>query len=93
MYKYRFHYLLRQLSYSDYQISWKFFPQALNISKSTWEKWIYIKIDDPREVNQEALKIIATFFECTVDQLINEKTPKRSLKKEFQNFKNAIQEL
>ena len=86
MYKYNFHHLLRQLSYDDYQISWKFFPQALNISESTWKQWIYIKKGDKREVPFCALVRIATFFDVKVNDLIaNQKV--RNMKQEFKNFK------
>jgi len=91
MYKYRLHYLLRQLSVEDYEIAMIFFPEALNISKSTWIKWIYIKKNEPREINQEALKVIATFFECTIDQLISQKTEKK-LKTDFKKFKNYLKQ-
>ena len=74
MYKYNIHAKLQKLSLEDYQISWKFFPQKLNISESTWKKWIYIKKDDTREVPTTALAHIATFFECSVDDLINKQS-------------------
>ncbi|MEO9257933.1 MAG: hypothetical protein ABI207_06100 [Crocinitomicaceae bacterium] len=84
-YKYRIHYLLRQLSLSDYQITWIFFPEALNIAKWTWKSWIYIKKDDKREIPQDSLLKIATFFECSIDELMNVKA-NRNLKEEFENL-------
>lgn len=86
MYKYRIHYLLRQLTVNDYEISWIFFPQALNISKSTWKQWIYIKNEDNREIPQEALKKIATFFEVPIDEMFSS-FANCSLKEMFEKFK------
>lgn len=74
MYKYRIHYLLRQLSYDDYTIAMKWIPEKLNISQSTWRKWIYIKKNDPREISISQLQVLATFFECEVKDLINKKS-------------------
>lgn len=87
MYKYNFHYLLRQLSVEDYKISWVFLPQALNISKHTWKTWIYTKKEDSRNIPICALHKIATFFECSIDDLYNTENNQSDLKKSFEDFK------
>ena len=88
-YKYNFHYLLRQLSIENYEQAMQFFPHALSISKDTWRKYIYIKQSDGRELRPDQLRKIATFFDCSIDDLINKSNTPRNLKEEFKNFKSC----
>ncbi|MCO5258698.1 MAG: hypothetical protein M9916_00965 [Crocinitomicaceae bacterium] len=88
MYKYNIHTLLRKLSYEDYQISWKFFPERLSISTSTWKRWIYIKKDSSAQIPLCALVMIASFFEVEISELLNNQ-PTENVKRSFKLFKNA----
>ncbi len=89
-YKYNILPKLRKLSVEDYEIAMIFFPEALGVSKSTWEKYIYIKQDDSRELRPEQLMVISSFFECSMEDLINKSLAKspRNLKIEFEKFKS-----
>ncbi|MCO5268499.1 MAG: hypothetical protein M9897_06360 [Brumimicrobium sp.] len=85
MYKYKIHYYLQQLSHEDYQISWKFFPEALKISPGTWKSWIYIKEGDGRNIPSDKLPVIASFFQISVEELFSKK--KKCLQTDFNFFK------
>ena len=86
MYKYNILQKLKQLSVEDYQISWEFFPEALNITKHTWKKWIYLKKCDPAEIRLSQLQLIASFFDCPIEEIINE-NEENDIKTIFKNFK------
>ena len=90
MYKYNIIYRLKQLSVEDYQISWDFFPEALGITKHTWKRWIYLKQDDPAEIRVSQLQLIASFFDCQIEELINDQEEKKSIKSHFKNFKLTL---
>lgn len=86
MYKYNLLPLLRKLSYDDYQIALKWLPQHLGVSRATFLKWIYIKKGSSHEIASHHLFKMASFFECTIDELFNqEKTFCKILKKPIQN--------
>ncbi|WP_107037873.1 helix-turn-helix domain-containing protein [Brumimicrobium mesophilum] len=87
MYKYNILHKLKQLSVEDYQISWRFFPEALNVSEATWKRWIYLKKDDPSEIRISQLQLIASFFDCPIEELIEDQEEKKSIKTHFKNFK------
>lgn len=61
-YKYRLHYLLRQLSVVDYEIAMKWFPIRLNIHPKTWQRWIYLKESENPEIPSGAFYIIGLYF-------------------------------
>lgn len=91
MYKYRFHYLLRQLSHEDYEIAMKWIPETLGISSATWKRWIYLKSDSHYEISEFHLSGLASFFQCEIKDLKN--TVKAwNLWNHFQDFK-AIQRI
>lgn len=87
-YKYRLHYLLRQLTVNDYEIAMKWFPYRLNISSSTWRKWIYLKSDQHLRLSFETLEIIASFFDCPVPELFSDRQEQRNVRAEFETYKN-----
>lgn len=84
MYKYRFHYLLRQLPYDDYLIAMKWLPEKLCISENTWKRWIYLKAECAVELPLFRLEQIASFFQCTVEELHTYPRKKYDLAKKFQ---------
>lgn len=87
MYKYNFHYLLWKLPYEDYQIAMKWIPERLNIAPSTWKSWIYAKRDSTLELTPSNLTLLASFFQCSIEKLINTQT-KSSMWTEFKEYKN-----
>jgi|GEM_PF-5803480 len=68
-YKYRIHYLLRQLSFDDYQIAMKWLPERLGISLSTWKRYIYLPADSKLDLSFVHLQQLASFFECDIQAL------------------------
>lgn len=86
-YKYRLHYLLRQLSFDDYQIAMKWFPEKIGISTETWKKWIYIPARDKREIPSTALIIMATFFGCEANEMLEEPITTESVINSFKTYK------
>lgn len=91
MYKYKFHYLLRQLPYYDYRIAMVWIPKQLGIAQSTWTRWIYLKKDNPIELPEHHLAGIASFFDCEISDL-KTNVKKWDLKRKFQEFKTELNE-
>lgn len=87
MYKYRLHYLLRQLSYDDYRTAMHWLPQKLFISHSTWLRWIYLPMGSKQNISVEKLELLATFFECNIEDLLTKKQKNNQLKILFDNEK------
>lgn len=83
MYKYRFLKLLRALPYDEYRIAMQWLPEKLCISPDTFKRWIYLKDNQPTELPLERLEKIASFFECTVEELHTNPRKNHQLRKEF----------
>lgn len=63
-YKYRLHYLLRRLSKSDYDLAMKKLPEHLGISRQTFQRWIYTRLDNESlEITGCQVLILSNFFE------------------------------
>ena len=71
-YKYRLHYLLRQLSVSDFEIARKWFPEVLKVHPDTFKAWIYIKAGAAQEIPGTALMRMAIFFDCKYSELFTD---------------------
>lgn len=74
VFKYRIHYLLRQLSVQDYEIALKFLPDLCCVSYPTFKAWIYIKQDEIREIPGTAILKMARFFEVDPEDMYEDKT-------------------
>lgn len=91
-YKYRLHYLLRQLSYEDYQVAMKFLPEFLGKDAKTLEAWIYRKSDDSAEIPADSLLKLSAFFQVPIET-IHEKTIVScwdEVKEQFLKFKETF---
>ncbi|MCT4580370.1 MAG: hypothetical protein N4A35_03050 [Flavobacteriales bacterium] len=74
-YKYNILELLNELSVKQNKMAKKVLPLALKISKRTFELYCYIKIGERNNISPDKLQIIAQYFNCKVDDLLNEKVP------------------
>ncbi len=76
-YKYRIHYLLRQLSVNDYEIAMASMPEFLNISKSTWKRLIYLRLEDHYEIDFCQQVRLANFFQIKPFELYSKEIQER----------------
>lgn len=88
-YKYRFHYLLRQLTVNDYEIAMKWIPERIMISASTWRKWIYLKSDSHLQLSFCSLRLLASFFQCSIPELFSDPQDFEDIRAEFENYKKT----
>ena len=85
-YKYNILSKLEGLSVKKSKIAKRVLPKALKISKRTFELYLYIKIGDKNNVSPDKLQILASYFNCTVDDLLNEEVPNI-------NYENLLHEM
>lgn len=71
-YKYKFHELLLRMPVKDYWEAMEVIPKALHITKKTWKAWIYIKLDQPKDIPACALLWLSNFFNVDPHFLKNE---------------------
>jgi calcineurin-like phosphoesterase family protein len=62
-YKYKLHYLLRNLSVNDYEIAMKHLPKMCKITTHTFKRWIYTKNDEMLDIPGTAILKLSEFFE------------------------------
>lgn len=74
-YKYNIHSKLEELSVKRNRIAKDVLPLALKITKRTFENYCYIKIGDRDNISPDKLQILANYFECSIEELINEPMP------------------
>lgn len=80
--KYRILEYLKKLPHEEYKIAKNKLPLALEVSKRTFERWLYLTIDSKMEVSADKLAIISHFFELnSIDELINYKVKHFNIKK------------
>lgn len=66
---------LNELPKSQHSITKTELPKQLGVSQRTFDGWLYIKKDESQNVPSEALAILARFFECSMESLINVEIP------------------
>ncbi len=72
--KYRILEFLKALPYDEYRIARKNLPIALEISKRTFERWLYLTTDSKMQIPADKLAILSNYFKLdSMEQLINYK--------------------
>lgn len=71
---------LKKLPQAEYKISRNKLPLALGVSPNTFKMWLYISINDNRQIPLKQLAIIAKYLNTSIENLLNEKTPNFSYK-------------
>lgn len=74
-YKYKIRERLIELSYKEYKLVMKALPKALNISTTTFNKYINTKIYEGYSMPADHLVRLARFFNCSVEDLVNYDPP------------------
>ena len=74
-YKYSIHSKLEDLSVKRNRIAKNILPLALKVTRRTFENYCYIKIGDRDNIAPDKLQILANYFECSIEDLINEPMP------------------
>lgn len=71
--KYRIKELLNNLPASDRDMAMKQLPVYLEISRTTFSKTLNVKVDDAYEPTSSTLIKLASFFNCTTEDLLTQK--------------------
>jgi len=66
---------LEKMSLEQYRVSKNKLPVALGVAKVTFKKWLYIKKGEKAGIPLEKLRIIAGYFNVTIEDLMNEEIP------------------
>lgn len=74
-YKYNILAKLESLTIKKMKTAKKVLPLALKVSDSTFKNLCYIKIGERNNVSPDKLQILANYFACKVDDLLNEEVP------------------
>ena len=72
---------LQSLPYEEYKIAKSRLPLVLGISKRTFERWCYLTITETPEVPVDKIAIVAKYFNCTIEELINYRIPQYDISK------------
>jgi len=76
--KYNILKFLKKLPYNEYVIAKRKLPVACKVSKRTFERWLYVNKEERLEISADKLALIANFFGCSIEQLLNSKIPKHN---------------
>lgn len=71
IYRYKIKEKLEIFSHHDYILAKRVLPQVLKINKRTFEKYMYTKIEDNYDMPANHLAMLAKFFNCKMEDLIN----------------------
>lgn len=71
---------LNKLPSEEAKIAKNKLPLAFNISKRTFERWIYLYETDRLEIPADKLAIIAKYFSCSIEELFNYPIPQYNIK-------------
>ena len=69
---------LKKLPYQEYTIAKRKLPVACKVSKRTFERWLYVTKEERLEISADKLAIVANFFDCAIEELLNNKIPKHN---------------
>jgi hypothetical protein len=88
VYKYKIKKNLEKFSYVDYTEAKRALPRLLNINKRTFEKYLYVRLDDRYDIPAGHLAMLAYYFRCKMEEMINY-SPARMLDKEMRRDPQA----
>ena len=70
-YKYRIKEKLESLSHDEYKLAMTAFPKILKISKRTFHRYIYTRVNEEYSMPVDDLARLADFFKCRMEDLLN----------------------
>ena len=85
-YKYKIITFLKKRPYDEYLFARKNLPIILEVSDSTFERWLNIPENSDQDIPSSKLAIIAKYCQCKMEDLFNFKIPQITRK----NFEKAI---
>lgn len=89
-YKLTLHYRLQKLPHEDYRLAMDWLPNRIGIHRSTWERWIYLREDDPAEVPANAIIQMAIFFQCEPSEMFTNPVNKEEMDADWKTYKNQF---
>ena len=89
-YKYNILAKLERLSVKKMKIAKNVLPLALKITSRSFKNFCYIKIGDRNNISPDKLQIIANYFACKVDDLLNEEVPNINYEQLLKEHENEI---
>ena len=85
-YKYNILAKLESQSVKKMKIAKNVLPLALKITPRSFKNCCYIKIGDRNNISPDKLQIIANYFKCKVDDLLNESVPNINYDRLLENY-------
>lgn len=73
--KYLIHQKLRQLRHDEYLVAKQKLPTVLNVNKRTFQRWMYLTLEDRLEIPADKLAILAKYFGCKMEDMFNYEIP------------------
>lgn len=70
-YKYLIKEKIENFSYAEYSEAKKLLPKLLRINKRTFERYMYVRLDDSYDIPASHLAILACYFRCKMEDLLN----------------------
>jgi len=71
VYKYKIKENLEKFSYVDYAEAKRTLPRLLTINKRTFEKYMYVRLDDTYDIPARNLALLAHYFRVKMEEMIN----------------------
>ena len=87
-YKYNILAKLDDLSVKNKRIAKKLLPRLLNISPRTFQIYLYIKLEDNNNISPDKLLIMAKYFGCSIEELMNEDVPEVNYDRIIEEIEN-----
>ena len=81
---------LNSLPHREFTIAKNKLPIALDVSKRTFERWIYTKLGERLEIPADKLAIIANYFGGTIEELFNYEIPQYNTRQLEKLNSNAL---
>ncbi|MCH2225887.1 MAG: hypothetical protein MK066_14045 [Crocinitomicaceae bacterium] len=82
-YKYRINYLMGQLPNFKFRVAQRWLHVELGKSRSTLEKWMYVRQDEKLEIPADKLIMLARFFEVKPEEMFNT-PPGETIRSDFE---------
>ncbi|WP_027421071.1 helix-turn-helix domain-containing protein [Crocinitomix catalasitica] len=72
VYKYSILDRIKTRSFHEYELFRKYMPEALDVSKRTFDRWLNLHLDEPGQIPVDKLASIATYFNVQIEDLMND---------------------
>lgn len=89
--KYAIYDRLMHMNVQEYKVVLNKLPLILNVSRRTFERYIYATMDETTQISADRLAIVAKFLNCSMEDLINYEVPRVTLRELQKVVRGKIQ--